>query len=114
MAIHNPRLDTILRVESLLKESEKPISKNDIQRKSKKSIMRSTLNTILNYLEESDKIKKTKQGYIWIKRKEKSEIKEEIQEEAENTKSMNDIIKDLEKTSKELEEANKVLKEKDK
>ena len=66
MVLHYPRLDTILNVEALIKKSKDPLSKNAIDRKLKKKIMRPTLNVILKYLEESGKIAQLKEGIIWI------------------------------------------------
>lgn len=64
--LHYPRLDTILNVENLLKKSEEPLSKNEIDRRLEKKIMRATLNVILDYLEQSGKIAKLKEGILWI------------------------------------------------
>ena len=64
--LHYPRLDTILNVESIIKNAEEPLSKNEIDRRLKKKIMRPTLNTILDYLEQSGKIAVLKEGTIWI------------------------------------------------
>ncbi len=64
--LHYPRLDTILNVEKVIKEAKEPLSKNEIDRRIKKQIMRSTLNTLLNYLEDSGKIAILKEGIIWI------------------------------------------------
>ena len=64
--LHYPRLDTILRVEGILKNAQQPISKNEIDRRLTKKIMRPTLNTILKYLEISGKIALLKEGIIWI------------------------------------------------
>jgi hypothetical protein len=64
--LHFPRLDTVVRVENLLRDAQEPLSKNEIDRRLTKKIMRSTLNVILNYLEESGKIGITKKGFIWI------------------------------------------------
>ncbi len=64
--LHYPRLDTILKVEDLLKKSEEALSKNEIDRRLEKKIMRPTLNVILQYLEESGKIAILKEGIIWI------------------------------------------------
>ena len=64
--LHYPRLDTILNVEKLIKEAKDPLSKNEIDRRLKKQIMRPTLNTILEYLENSGKIAILKEGIIWI------------------------------------------------
>lgn len=64
--IHFPRLDTILNVEEVIRKSQEPLSKNEIDRKLRKKIMRPTLNLILKYLEESGKIALLKEGIIWI------------------------------------------------
>lgn len=64
--LHYPRLDTILNVEKILKKAEEPISKNEIDRRLSKKIMRPTLNLILNYLQEAGKIAILEQGILWI------------------------------------------------
>lgn len=64
--LHYPRLDTILRVEKVLRIADEAISKNEIDRRLEKKIMRPTLNLILNYLEESGKIAFIKEGILWI------------------------------------------------
>lgn len=64
--LHYPRLDTILNVEELLKKADDAISKNEIDRRLSKKIMRPTLNLILKYLEDSGKIAQLKEGIIWI------------------------------------------------
>ena len=64
--LHYPRLDTILNVENVLKKAEEAISKNEIDRRLEKQIMRPTLNVILKYLEDSGKIANLKEGIIWI------------------------------------------------
>ena len=64
--LHYPRLDTILNVEKLIKNASGPLSKNEIDRKLPKKIMRSTLNVILQYLEKSGKIAILKEGIVWI------------------------------------------------
>ena len=64
--LHYPRLDTILRVEKIIKKAKDPLSKNEIDRRLSKKIMRPTLNIILTYLEESGKIALLKEGIIWI------------------------------------------------
>ncbi|MDD9953963.1 MAG: hypothetical protein OXR66_06520 [Candidatus Woesearchaeota archaeon] len=70
--LHYPRLDTILNVERLLKNAAEPLSKNEIDRRLEKKIMRPTLNVILNYLEESGKIALLKEGILWIYEKDVS------------------------------------------
>ena len=64
--LHYPRLDTILNVEKTIKTSKDSLSKNEIDRRLSKKIMRPTLNLILKYLEESGKIAILKEGIIWI------------------------------------------------
>ena len=64
--LHYPRLDTVLNVEKVIREADIPLSKNEIDRRLPKKIMRPTLNLILTYLEESGKITFAKQGIIWI------------------------------------------------
>ena len=64
--LHYPRLDTILNVEKVIKRSKDPLSKNEIDRRLNKQIMRQTLNLILEYLEDSGKIAILKEGIIWI------------------------------------------------
>ena len=64
--LHYPRLDTILNVEKIIKKATDPLSKNEIDRRLTKKIMRPTLNLILSYLEESGKVAILKEGTIWI------------------------------------------------
>ena len=64
--LHYPRLDTILKIEKILKSAKEPISKNEIDRRLETQIMRPTLNIILEYLEQSGKIAILKEGIIWI------------------------------------------------
>ena len=79
--LHYPRLDTILNVEKLIKESKNPLSKNEIDRRLKKQIMRPTLNLILQYLENSGKIAILKEGTIWIYRE---DISKKLKEKLKN------------------------------
>ena len=71
--LHYPRLDTILNVENIIREAKDPISKNEIDRRLEKKIMRPTLNTILEYLQDSGKIAILKEGIVWIYRKDISQ-----------------------------------------
>jgi len=64
--LHYPRLDTVLNVEGVIRKGKNPLSKNEIDRKLNKKIMRPTLNVILEYLEDSGKIAVLKEGVIWI------------------------------------------------
>ncbi len=116
---HNPRLDTIIRVETILKQTKEPLSINEINNRSNKKIMRSTINTILNYLEKSEKIIRTEKGSIWKIKNEieindyKETINHETQKETIKPKENNiyNLLEELEQSSEELEEANKTLKE---
>lgn len=71
--LHYPRLDTVLNVEKVIKGAKDPLSKNEIDRRLKKKIMRTTLNLILKYLEDSGKIAMLKEGIIWIYKEDISE-----------------------------------------
>ena len=64
--LHYPRLDTILNVERIIRTAMNPLSKNEIDRRLSKKVMRPTLNVILKYLEESGKVALLKEGTIWI------------------------------------------------
>lgn len=64
--LHYPRLDTVLNVEGVIKKAKHPLSKNEIDRRLHKKVMRATLNLILEYLEGSGKIAVLKEGIIWI------------------------------------------------
>lgn len=66
--LHYPRLDTVLKVENVIKKAKEPLSKNEIDRRLPKQVMRPTLNLILKYLEESGKIAILKERIIWIYR----------------------------------------------
>ena len=79
--LHYPRLDTILKVENLIKNAEEPLSKNEIDRQLDKQIMRATLNVILQYLEDSGKIVLLKEGIIWIY---KDDISAKLKEKLRN------------------------------
>ena len=72
--LHYPRLDTILNVEKVIRGTKDPLSKNEIDRRLNKQIMRPTLNLILDYLEQSGKIAILKEGIIWIYHEDISDI----------------------------------------
>ncbi|NQV08417.1 hypothetical protein HQ529_01040 [Candidatus Woesearchaeota archaeon] len=77
--IHYPRLDTILNVEKVIKKADEALSKNEIDRRLPKKIMRPTLNLILSYLEDCGKISILKEGIIWTYYKDASkELKKMI------------------------------------
>jgi hypothetical protein len=64
--LHFPRLDTVMNVEAIIKKAAEPLSKNEIDRRLEKKIMRPTLNLIFRYLEDSGKIALLKEGILWI------------------------------------------------
>jgi hypothetical protein len=64
---HMPRLDTIRMVEESIRESGTYSSKNLLWRRLPKQVQYPTFTTILDYLEESNKIMYDKDGsIIWI------------------------------------------------
>lgn len=64
---HDPRLTTIQMVENCIKESMTYPSKNDLWRSLPKQVQYPTLNRILDYLEQSNKIMYDKDDTIvWI------------------------------------------------
>lgn len=64
---HMPRLDTVLMVERAIKEAKTYSSKHSLWRSLEKQMQYQTFSTILNYLEESNKIMFDKDGsIIWI------------------------------------------------
>jgi len=63
--IHYPTLGTVLNVEKVLRESDGPISKNEIKRRLKTGIMHQTLNCIINYLEERNMVYVGSKGVSW-------------------------------------------------
>jgi len=65
-AIHYPNLKTVLMVEDILKEAELCLSREEIKRRLPKKIMHQTLNVILKYLEDSNKILDGHKGILWI------------------------------------------------
>ncbi|MBD3313008.1 hypothetical protein GF345_01040 [Candidatus Woesearchaeota archaeon] len=71
--LHYPRLDTILGVENIIRKAKEPLSKNEIDRRLEKKVMRPTLNVILSYLEQSGKIALLKEGIVWIYREDISQ-----------------------------------------
>ena len=64
--LHYPRLDTVLMVEKVLKETDLAISKNELLKRLPKQVMRQTLNVILDYLEEKGMILIGSKGVLWI------------------------------------------------
>ncbi len=64
--IHYPNLKTVLMVESVLKKTNKLMTREQLKKKLPTKIMHQTLNVILNYLEESGKILDGRKGILWI------------------------------------------------
>ncbi len=64
--IHYPTLKTVLMVEKVLKEANKPMTREELKKKLPTKIMHQTLNVILAYLEESGKIIDGRKGILWI------------------------------------------------
>lgn len=64
--LHYPRLDTVLMVENQLQKNKEEKSKNSLFRSLPKQVQYQTLNVILDYLEQSNKITYSKRKIIWI------------------------------------------------
>jgi len=64
---HYPTLNTVLMVEKVLKEvNESVITIADLKKRLPKQVNHNTLKTILEYLEESNKIAVSLKGITWI------------------------------------------------
>lgn len=63
--LHYPTLKTILAIETAVKNTNTPISRNKILEELPTKVMRSTLNVALEYLEKRGMILETKNGFIW-------------------------------------------------
>lgn len=64
---HSPTLNTILMVEETIKNSDKSLMKvSDIKRELPKQVNHNVLKTILEYLEDSNKIAVSLKGITWI------------------------------------------------
>ena len=67
MQKHSPTLNTVLMVEKVLKNmNESRITVAELKRKLPKQIQHNTLMTVLEYLEESNKILISLKGITWI------------------------------------------------
>jgi hypothetical protein len=55
-AVHSPQLDTVLMVESFIKEHSGEYKKRALWEKMPRKIMYQTFSTIINYLQDSGKI----------------------------------------------------------
>jgi hypothetical protein len=63
--IHYPNLKTVLMVEEVLQNAEKPLTRTEIKKRLKTKVMHQTLNVILKYLDESCKIIDWKGKIVW-------------------------------------------------
>ena len=66
---HWPTLKTVLMVEKTLKESDGPVSLEELKRNLKKKVMDQTLRIILAYLEDKGSILIGSKGVSWIENK---------------------------------------------
>ncbi len=65
--VHSPTLNTVIMVENVLKEmKESVIPIPELKKRLPKQVNHNTLKTILEYLEESNKIAVTMKGISWI------------------------------------------------
>ena len=64
--LHYPTLKTVMMVEEALSKSDAVISKNELKRRLPVKIMHQTLNLILEYLENSNKIMIGTKGISWL------------------------------------------------
>ena len=64
--LHYPTLKTVLMVEDILKKSDAVISRNELKRRLPVKIMHQTLNVILDYLEDSNKVFIGDKGISWL------------------------------------------------
>jgi hypothetical protein len=65
--LHYPQLDTVLMVEDFIRENSGEFKKKSLWQNLPKKMMYQTFCVIINYLEESHKIARDKQGVIgWI------------------------------------------------
>ena len=63
---HSPTLNTVLMVESVLRNSREAIKISELKRRLPKKVMHSTLLKILNYLQLGGKILISTKGIVWV------------------------------------------------
>lgn len=63
--LHYPNLKTVLMVETVLKEAELVISREELKKRLPTQIMHQTLNVVLEYLEERGLIIDGHKGILW-------------------------------------------------
>lgn len=66
--LHSPTLNTVLMVETVLKEAREILRISEIKRRLPRKVMHGTLLQVLDYLQESGKILITAKGIVWIYR----------------------------------------------
>ena len=81
-AMHSPTLNTVLMVESVLKEAGEVLTIAEIKRRLPKKVMHQTLIQILDYLQVSGKVIIGTKGVLWVYT-ERKELKELIKEKTE-------------------------------
>ncbi|MBS3060180.1 MAG: hypothetical protein J4432_01580 [DPANN group archaeon] len=64
--IHYPNLKTVLIVEEILKKHGGPITRAELKRRLRVSIMHQTLNVIIRYLVEKGMVYDSRKGIIWL------------------------------------------------
>ncbi len=64
-AVHFPTLRTVMAIEEVIRGADEAVSRNKIMSSLEKKVMRSTLNTALDYLEKKGIILETRNGFIW-------------------------------------------------
>ena len=63
--LHYPTLKTVMAIEEAVRGAETAVSRNKILESLPTSVMRSTLNVALDYLEKRGMVLETKKGFIW-------------------------------------------------
>ncbi|MFA6268327.1 MAG: hypothetical protein WCW13_04450 [archaeon] len=63
--LHFPTLKTVMAIEEVIKDADLALSRNKILDELNNSVMRSTLNVTLDYLEKRGLVLETKNGFIW-------------------------------------------------
>jgi len=63
--LHYPTLKTVMAIEDVVRGAETAVSRNRILESLQTSVMRSTLNVALDYLEKRGMVLETKNGFVW-------------------------------------------------
>lgn len=63
---HSPTLDTILMVEETIKDAKAVLTVAELKRRLPRQVNHYTLKYILAYLQKSEKIEFTPDGFVWI------------------------------------------------